>query len=62
MLLGKNGKNKQDENLNEKIDLEKNDFWPLVKAAYRVILPFVLVIVLLYFLFTLFLTKVILKS
>ncbi len=62
MFLGKNGKNESNENLDEKIDLEKSDFWILVKVAYKTILPFVLVVVLLYFLFTLFFTKVILKS
>lgn len=58
MLLDKNGKKDK----NDKIELDKTDFWVLVKAAYRAILPFVLIIVLCYFLFTLFLTKVILKS
>lgn len=58
MLLDNNGKKDR----NEKIDLDKGDFWVLVKAAYRAILPFVLVIVLCYFLFTLFLTKIILKA
>ncbi len=58
MLLNNNGKKDK----NEDIKFDKCDFWVLVKAAYRAILPFVLVIVLCYFLFTLFLTKIILKS
>ncbi|WP_044035569.1 hypothetical protein [Candidatus Arthromitus sp. SFB-rat-Yit] len=54
-------KNKKKDDINKKIDIDKQDFWLLVKGAYKAILPFVFIIVLIYFLFTLFLTKVILK-
>lgn len=49
------------ENDHEKFDIDKQDFWLLVKSAYKVILPFVFLIIVIYFLFTLFLTEVILK-
>lgn len=54
-------KNKKKDDINKKVDIDKQDFWLLVKGAYKAILPFVFIIVLIYFLFTLFLTKVILK-
>lgn len=56
-----NKKDIKDKNKDEKFNIDKQDFWTLVKAAYKVILPFVFLIILIYFLFTLFLTKVILK-
>lgn len=56
-----NKKDVEDKNKNESFDLDKQNFWILVKAAYRAILPFVFLIILVYFLFTLFLTKVVLK-
>lgn len=56
-----NKKDIKDKNKDEKFDIDKQDFWILVKAAYKAILPFVLLIILIYFLFTLFLTKVVLK-
>lgn len=56
-----NKKDVEDKNKNETFDLDKQNFWILVKAAYRAILPFVFLIILVYFLFTLFLTKVVLK-
>ncbi len=49
------------ENDHEKFDIDKQDFWLLVKSAYKVILPFVFLIIVIYFLFTLFLTEVVLK-
>lgn len=49
------------ENDHEKFDIDKQDFWLLVKSAYKVILPFVFLIIVIYFLFTLFLTGVVLK-
>lgn len=49
------------ENDYEKFDIDKQDFWLLVKSAYKVILPFVFLIIVIYFLFTLFLTEVVLK-
>lgn len=52
---------KKDSKKDEKYDVDKQDFWLLVKAAYKAIVPFVLVIVSIYFLFTLFLTKFVLK-
>lgn len=54
----KNRKNSERDNI-EKID--KKEFWLLVKAAYKAILPFVLIIILIYFIFTLVLTKIIIK-
>ncbi|OAT89626.1 polysaccharide biosynthesis protein [Candidatus Arthromitus sp. SFB-turkey] len=48
------------ENDHEKFDIDKQDFWLLVKSAYKVILPFVFLIIVIYFLFTLFLTEVVL--
>ena len=52
---------KKKENDHEKFDIDKLDFWLLVKSAYKVILPFVFLIIVIYFLFTLFLTEVVLK-
>lgn len=52
---------KKKENDHEKFDIDKQDFWLLVKSAYKVILPFVFLIIVIYFLFTLFLTEVVLK-
>ena len=49
------------DNDHEKFDIDKQDFWLLVKSAYKVILPFVFLIIVIYFLFTLFLTEVVLK-
>ena len=49
------------ENDHEKFDIDKQDFWLLVKSAYKVILQFVFLIIVIYFLFTLFLTEVVLK-
>ena len=62
MLINRNNKkvDVKDE-INKKIEIDKQDFWLLVKSAYKAILPFVFIIILVYFLFTLFLTKVILK-
>lgn len=56
-----NKKDIKDKNKDEKFNIDKQDFWILVKAAYKAILPFVFLIILIYFLFTLFLTKVVLK-
>ena len=52
---------KKKENDHEKFDIDKQDFWLLVKSAYKVILQFVFLIIVIYFLFTLFLTEVVLK-
>ena len=52
---------KKKENDHEKFDIDKQDFWLLVKSAYKVILWFVFLIIVIYFLFTLFLTEVVLK-
>lgn len=54
-------KNKEEQDVNKNMEIDKQDFWLLVKGAYKAILPFVFVVILVYFLFTLFLTKVILK-
>lgn len=48
-------------NDHEKFNIDKQDFWLLVKSAYKVILPFAFLIIVIYFLFTLFLTEVVLK-
>lgn len=61
MFLKKNPEDKKVKEQHEKFDMDKQDFWLLVKSAYKVILPFAFLIVFIYFLFTLFLTKVILK-
>lgn len=61
MSLNKKAKEKEVEKPDSKVDLDKQDFWMLVKAAYKAILPFVLAVVVVYFLFTLFLTGVVLK-
>lgn len=61
MFLKKNPEDKKFKEQYEKFDIDKQDFWLLVKSAYKVILPFAFLIVFIYFLFTLFLTKVILK-
>ena len=61
MFLKKNPEEKKFKEQQEKFDMDKQDFWLLVKSAYKVILPFAFLIVFIYFLFTLFLTKVILK-
>lgn len=61
MSLKKKAKEKDVEKIDGKFDLDKQDFWLLVKAAYKAILPFVFVIIAIYFLFTLFLTGVVLK-
>lgn len=42
-------KNKKKDDINKKIDIDKQDFWLLVKGAYKAILPFVFIIVLIYF-------------
>lgn len=59
MSSDKNARKK--ENDDEKFDIDKQDFWLLVKSAYKVILPFAFLIIVIYFLFTLFLTQVVLK-
>lgn len=63
MFSFKKNKEKVNEkdDINKKIEIDKQDFWLLVKGAYKAILPFVFIVILVYFLFTLFLTKVILK-
>lgn len=57
MSLDKKDLEKQE----EKFDVNKQDFWILVKAAYKAVLPLVFAVVIIYFLFTLFLTKFVLK-
>ena len=63
MFFRKYSKNKCDQHKknSKEINIDKKEFWLLVKAAYKAILPFVLVIVVVYFLFTLILTKIIIK-
>lgn len=61
MSLNKKDKEEEFEKNKIKFDLDRQDFWLLVKSAYKAILPFVLVIVAIYFLFTLFLTGVVMK-
>lgn len=61
MFFKKNPEDKKLKEQQEKFDIDKQDFWLLVKSAYKVILPFVILIIFVYFLFTLFLTKIILK-
>ncbi len=61
MSLNKKPKEKKFEKLDNEFDLDKQDFWLLVKSAYKAVFPFVVITVGVYFLFVLFLTGVVLR-
>ncbi len=62
ILFNKKRKQNVDEqDVNKNVDIDKQNFWLLVVGAYKAILPFVFVVILGYFLFTLILTRFILK-
>lgn len=58
MFFKRNEKKEQEK---PKVKIDKKEYWLLVKAAYKAILPLVLVIIVVYFIFTLVLTKFVIK-
>ena len=58
MAVNKNDEKEDNKKHDNKVEIDIKEFWILVRAAYKVVLPFVALVVFIYFLFTLFLDKI----